>query len=273
MCGLVRIDNPFHTIDFHHHTLLKSDKQEDWDREMEADFGPRVRTMDASGINQAVLLPGNSLLGGGAVTDRAYNEFLAAYRARHGERFPYAFGGANPMSGKQALKDMEHAWGTLRLNGFVWHHRMYGMTINHPSMDPLWALAQEMGAPCAVHIFSESKLESPWRLQEIAERFPKVTFLALDGFSNADQSQWMPLIARHHPNIIFDTGALFGAGNFLDQFLRKIDYAPRLIFGSDYYPGLASHHSPAVIEILDLDAPDAVKEAILAKTLQKLLAR
>ena len=273
MSEYVSIDNPFHTIDFHHHTLLKSGKPEAWPGEIEVDFAARSRLMDANGIDQAVLLPGSTLLGAGMVGDRAYNEFLAAYRALHGERFPYVFAGANPTMGKQALQEMEYAWNTLRVNGFVWHHRTYGMTINHPMMEPLWSLAQDMGAPCAVHILSESKLESPWRLQEVAERFPKVTFLALDGFSNADQSQWMPFIARHHPNILFDTGALWAAGNLLEQFLRKIDHAPRLIFGTDYYPGMASHHPAALIEILDLECPDSVKEGILGKTLQKLIAR
>ncbi len=33
----IRIDNPFHTIDFHHHTALKSPDPVDWDAEIAQD--------------------------------------------------------------------------------------------------------------------------------------------------------------------------------------------------------------------------------------------
>jgi predicted TIM-barrel fold metal-dependent hydrolase len=46
-----------------------------------------------------------------------------------------------------------------------------------------------------------------------------------------------------------------------------------LIFGSDYYPGAIYHHPGALVEILGLNAPDAVKKEILSQTLQRLLNR
>ncbi len=269
----IRIDNPFHTIDFHHHTALKSADPADWDAEIAQDYATRTATMDPGGIDEAVLLPGNNLLGGGRVTERDYNEFLARYRFRHADRFPYAFATANPLNGRRALEDMEHAWKTLKLDGFVWHHRMFGVSVNHASMEPLWALAQDLGAPCAVHIFADSRLESPWRLEEVAERYPKIPFLALDGFSSADQCMWMPLIARRHPNIWFDTGALFAAGEMLFQFMKKIDFAPRLFLGTDNYPGLASRFPAALVEVLAMEVSDEVKAGILGGTLKALLAR
>ena len=107
----------------------------------------------------------------------------------------------------------------------------------------------------------------------MAERYPKIPFLALDGFSSADQCMWMPLIARRHPNIWFDTGALFAAGEMLFQFMEKIDFAPRLFLGTDNYPGLASRFPAALVEVLAMEVSDEVKAGILGGTLKALLAR
>lgn len=268
----VQVTNPFHTIDVHQHTLLKSTNREMWPQEIDADCATRCAVMDEGGIDQAILFPGNSLLGGATATDRDNNEYLAAYRARHRERFPWAFASVDPTTGDSALRELEYAWHTLKLDGFVWHHRTFGVSLNHACMEPLWQLARDLKAPVAVHILGESRLESPWRLQDVAERYPEIQFIAVDGFSNADHSQWMPLIARHHPNILFDTGAMFSAGSMLEAFVKKLKFEPRLVFGSDYYPGHVCPHPCGLIEILDMEVSDEVKAAALGGTIAKVLA-
>jgi hypothetical protein len=44
------------------------------------------------------------------------------------------------------------------------------------------------GLPALVHAHSWSKLESAWRLERLARRFPRVPIIALDPFSDYENA-------------------------------------------------------------------------------------
>jgi uncharacterized protein len=229
--GLIRNRAPsqFYIFDLHHHVTVPG-------LEIDKDIALRLAFMDANSIEQCLLMPAFSDAHPNGIADtRVVNNTIAAYRDRDPKRFPVACGIVGPLDGPGGEAEIERCIGALKLKGMVWHSRFQGVALNDPRMINLLKKIDELGILAFVHIFADSKLEAPWRLETLADQFPKVTFVALDAFSGAsDQAQSLPYIARKHPNILFDTAAMAPVGHGLRDFIEEVG-ADRLLFGSDLY--------------------------------------
>src|SRR4051812_3346724 len=74
------------------------------DREVEI----RLATMDATGVDQAVLIPGHGYIRADGLADtRKENDRIAAYRDRLPSRFPAAIGVVEPMYGARGLDEVQ----------------------------------------------------------------------------------------------------------------------------------------------------------------------
>lgn len=268
----------FDVFDIHHHVgaLAGLLEASGWFREdpeeLKADVNRRVAFMDRQGIRQALLMPGNGYPNARGIEDtRKVNDYVKRYQSVAPDRFPAVVGTVNPLEGKDALVEIERCIEKLGMNGMVWHHRFLGTILDHSMMNPFLDQLQRYNLPAFVHIIADSKLESPWRLEKLADRHPDVTFVALDGFSSPDQAQWMPYLASRHGNIVFDTGVMVSVGHLVQNFLSAVG-PERLVLGTDYYsePELFSHAFP-VAELLASDIDDASLRAILGDNARKLL--
>ncbi|MCL8207335.1 MAG: amidohydrolase family protein [Actinomycetia bacterium] len=228
--GTIRI------VDVHHHVgVLSLSEVRGTKVEPFADLSSRLALMDEHGIAQACLFPANSYPQAQGILDtQRQNDYIAEYRARRPDRFPAACAVVEPLHGEAAVREVRRVFEELGVNGLVFHHRFQGGPINAANMYPILDAARGYHRPIFVHVIAESQLESPWRLEELADAYPDVTFVALDAFSSPSQSQWMSYIATKHANIYFETGAMTSVGNRLAMFLARHG-SDRLIYGSDCY--------------------------------------
>jgi predicted TIM-barrel fold metal-dependent hydrolase len=238
----------------------------------EEDARIRLEFMDRHNIEQALLMPANGYPTPDGLSDtKRVNDALAEYRDKHKTRFPAALGTVSPLEGDGSLDEIDRCITQLGMRGIVWHHRFQGTAIDHPRMYLLLDRVRVHKVPAFIHIIADSKLESPWKLEMIADRYPDVTFVALDGFSSPDHAHWMPYLASKHPNIVFDTGVMVPVSHMLENFVQK-NGSHRLLLGTDFYssPKLFSHPFP-VYELLESDLSDDECANILGNNARKLL--
>jgi predicted TIM-barrel fold metal-dependent hydrolase len=273
----MRSAKDFDIFDIHQHVgavagLLEVDG---WYREgsaLRADVDRRLKFMDSQGVDAALLMPGNGYPNSRGIEDtRKVNDYVVTYRDMAPERFPAITGTVNPLEGKEALYEIERCMEKLGMNGMVWHHRFLGTVLDHSMMHPFLKQLTAYKLPAFVHIIADSKLESPWRLERLADKHPDLTFVALDGFSSPDQSQWMPYLASKHPNIVFDTGVLMSVGHSIKNFLNTVG-PERLLLGTDYYsdPELFNVAFP-ILELLASDIDDKSLRMIFGGNARRLL--
>jgi len=261
----MRSARDFEIIDIHQH-CGGADAMFGPGKAFTAEDDVRIRTgnMDRHGIDRAILLPSSM--------DRdivAANDFTAACRDLLPDRFPACLGTVDPTD-RGAPAEMDRCLGKLGMKGMAWHHRFNGVVLDHPGMKPLLARLQEAKLPAFIHIIAGSTLESPWRLENLADDFPDVTFVALDAFSSSDQAMWMPRIARTHPNMLFDTGVMTSVGHGLSRFVKRYG-ANRLLLGTDCYSEPAYHTPFPVTELLASPLADADLRLIFAGNIRRLL--
>lgn len=269
----------FRIFDVHHHAgsidayfgSTKKSTDDDPAKVRQLDVEARLRFMDAWGIEHALLMPasGHSTTNGISDTQRS-NDWVAEYRSCRSDRFPIAVGSVAPQDGDAAVTELHRCIDQLGMKGMVWHHRFLGCTINHPGMKPLLKILELRRVPAMIHVIAESTLESPWRLEILADEFAQLNFVALDAFSSPAQASWMQYIAKRHDNIYFDTGVLASAAHGLEKFI-EVAGADKLLFGTDHYSSPQLFNTPfALYELLAASLADTVKQDILGDNARRL---
>ena len=240
--------------------------------ELRQDVDSRLAFMDKFGIRQASVMPGNGYpVADGIEGTRRVNDYVLRYRNMCPDRLAACYGTVNPLEGVKALKEIDRCIDELGMSGMMWHHRFMGVVIDHAMMDEFVSRLQDHGKPAFIHLIADSKLESPWRLERLADRHPDATFVALDAFSSPDHSQWMPYIAEKHPNIMFDTGVMVSVGHLIENFLA-VAGPERLLLGTNFYSQPQLFHSPfPLTEFLNSDIEEAALRKILGGNARKLL--
>lgn len=272
----MRNPSDFPSFDIHHHVGsldIVSGAAGNAVPTLEDDIERRLAYMDENNIAQVMLMPSNGYAApDGIAATRRVNDYVARYRDTLPRRFPAAVGTVSPLDGPGAVAELDRCIEGLGMKGIVWHHRFQGTAIDHPMMDPFLERLQHYKLPAFIHLIADSSLESPWRLEILADRYPDVQFVALDGFSSPDHAHWMPYLASKHPNIIFDTGVLVSVSHLIEIFVRKVG-AHRLLLGTDFYsfPKLFNTAFP-LNEILASDLTDEECRAILYGNAKRLLS-
>jgi predicted TIM-barrel fold metal-dependent hydrolase len=236
-------------FDVHHHVgSLASFAGQGSTRAMTAqdDVATRLRYMDAHGIAQCLLLPAEYPAAGAEGGLTPVNDAVARYCSMAPDRFPAMLAAVDQRDTGQALEEIDRCVEVHGVRGFVWHHHFLGTFLDDPRMRPLIARIHEHGLPVFVHLMASSFLESPWRLQSLADEFSETTFVALDGFSSVNQAQWMGYIAEKHPKILFDTGMATSVSHGFVEFIDRVG-AERLLFGSDFYSQPTFFTIPAML--------------------------
>ena len=150
-------DKPF---DIHAHVAYPIDdnfaETEPVSSYIEREYSARVKLMDANGIGQSVLMPSTQRFrkAEGIENTKKLNDLVAAYVAKHSDRFPVGIGTVEPTHGDKSLKELERLAKDLKFRGVVWHHNVCGVPIDDPFMRPILRKMSELQLIPFIHIFS-----------------------------------------------------------------------------------------------------------------------
>lgn len=258
-------DKPF---DLHQHVLPPVDanysENASIDSHVDTDYKARVKIMDDNGMGQSVIMAGtlHNRKTEGIENTKKLNDLVAAYVAKHSDRFPVGVGTVEPTHGEASLRELERIARELKLRGVVWHHRNCGVAIDDAFMRPIIRKMSELKLIPFVHV-SQPGEESIWKLEILAEDFPNVTFLALNGLSNYENFGQAFCIAKRTKNILFDTAPSIGLlrEKGVESFV-KLFGADRLFFGSDLYAMVPSYRHNVTLDIVkhsDITAEEKAK--------------
>jgi predicted TIM-barrel fold metal-dependent hydrolase len=269
---------PVFVIDTHHHVgsleaLGLSIGTEGMAAEevAEVEFDARIETLDNTGVDQAIVIPGQGYLRPDGMADtRRVNDGMAAYRDRRPDRFPAAVGVVEPLYGDRGLEELDRIHDELGLVGVSFHTRFQGVATNSPLVVRLVRRMAELGLVPFVHAVAEVADEALWKVQDLARAIPDTTVIVLDGFSSFERAEEVLPVARATPNLVFDTSLSHSAYG-LERYIREIG-ADRLVFGTDVYSHVRPHqHNETLARVLAMDLDDGARTAILSGNLRRIL--
>jgi predicted TIM-barrel fold metal-dependent hydrolase len=166
------------------------------------------------------------------------------------EQIIIGYGVGDPTKVDLALLRREHAAGRLQLIGEV-GSQYEGITPNDPRMEPLFAIAEELDVPLALHMhpgppgapyppFSMTNMRAanghPLLLEDMLVRHPKLRlYLMHAGWPFLDE---MKALLYEHPQAYVDIGVIAWSQPHPEfyRFLRGLveaGYGNRIMFGSD----------------------------------------
>lgn len=246
-------DQPF---DIHQHVNASIDdnyaESGSADSTIEKDYSVRAKIMDANGIPQSVMMPGTRRYrkAEGIVSTRKLNDLVAAYVAKHSDRFPIGIGTVEPTHGDLSLRELERIARELKFRGVVWHHTNCGVPVDDPFMRPILRKMSELQLIPFIHV-TQPPAEAIWMLETLAAEFPDIMFVALDGLAQYQHIPQAFEIAKKRKNILFDTGPSIGLlrETGVEQWVKQIG-ADRLVFGSDLYATVPSYRHNITLDIV-----------------------
>lgn len=234
----------------------------------------RLASMDASGIHRAILGPSYQYLMPNGIADtRRYNDRIAAFRRRAPQRFPFAIGAIEPRQGPAAVEEVRRIKEELGMVGFMSHARLQGCYVDSPWMRKCVREAADLGMAPFVHSHHGSLLESPWRVERLAQEFPETTFVVLDGLAGYEEPELFFDICKRRDNLLFDTGMWSNATGKLMS-AAKVLGARRLVFGSGLYSYPMGFRRTEIVQVIrESSLSDVDKAGVLAGNLYRVLGR
>jgi predicted TIM-barrel fold metal-dependent hydrolase len=272
------VADSFFVIDTHHHVgslealgLSVGTEGLSPEEVSQVEFEARLATMDNTGVDQAIVIPGQGYLRPDGMADtRRINDGMAAYRDRRPDRFPAAVGVVEPLYGERGLEELDRIRDELGLVGVSFHTRFQGVATNSPLVVRLVRRMAELGLVPFVHAVAEVPDEALWKVQDLARAIPDTTMIVLDGFSSFERAGEVLPVALATPNLVFDTSLSHQAYG-LERYVREVG-AHRLVFGTDVYSHVTPHrHNETLARVLAMDVDDEARAAILAGNLRRIL--
>ncbi|MEM1586972.1 MAG: amidohydrolase family protein [Candidatus Bathyarchaeia archaeon] len=165
-----------------------------------------IKSMDLNGSDLAIISP---LVGypfpNGIKDTMRQNDRIAETLEKYPDRFPCGLGIVNPYEGDKAIEEVHRIMRDLGLKGLLFHTAFQGTYINNPMvLKIIEELSKYPGAVVMAHTTGWPPAE-PWRLGELAERFPNLTFIsAHPSISVGQLAQHIPF-CRRLKNLYVDT--------------------------------------------------------------------
>jgi hypothetical protein len=193
-----------------------------------------LATLDEAGIDVCVLFQG-----GVPHDPRAGNAHLLAAVKGQPRILPGCL--VNPTMGPLATEDLQRCVDqgarTVKLMGAI-----HGYRLDSPCVDPVLALAQELGIPATIHSGSELSGCAPVYIATLAKRHPGVTII-MDHMGYREWIGQAVQAAVECPNIYLGTTLIAAAEPITIKNIvidGKVG-ADRIVFGSNSPAGVAAH--------------------------------
>jgi predicted TIM-barrel fold metal-dependent hydrolase len=267
----------FHVIDCHHHSgslealgIMNPTGAGSAEEVAAQELQARLDSMDATGVDQAILIPGHGYIRPDGMADtRRVNDHIAAYRDSLPSRFPAAMGVVEPMYGRRGLDEVQRCKDELGLAGISFHTRFQGVATNSPLVITLVNRMVELGLVPYVHAVAEVADEALWKVQEVARAVPDTPIVVLDGFSSFERAEEALRAAELTPNLVFDMSLAHSFGT-IEHFVRRHG-AARVVFGTDLYSHVRAGKNHILEGLLASALDDDAKRAILAGNISRIL--
>ena len=269
------------TIDVHHHigglgALLPALERKGAPRrnpDTTADQLERVSYLEGIGADHCVVMPSFEYpTRRGPLDIQKTNDEIVEYSSKSDFVFA-AMGIVDPltMDVGQAVTESRRL-SELGIKGLAFHNRFQRVPINSPIMKEIIHGARDHFHVFAVHCVAESQLEAPWRLLDLAQTFPDVSFLSLSSLSGFSQCQEMTFLMGRSTNIYVDTAAMLSFGGWIERIVGEVGIE-RMLFGTDLY--LDPHprfDTAALNSVLGADISEEDRIAILDRNARRMFS-
>lgn len=227
-----------------------------------------IKRMDYNGTDMAVISP---LVGypapNGIKDTMRQNDVIAAAIEKYPDRFPCGLGIVNPYEIDKAIEEVHRIMSDLGLKGLSFYMMHQGTYLNHPLVIKiLKELSTYPGAVVMAHTHAYIPGE-PWRLGELAEMFPNLTFVSAHPHVEVGQlAQHIPF-CRRLKNLYVDTALWIPEDE--TWLTAKAIGADRILYGGDI--GGISRVSFALLQLLLTDVfTEEELEKIFSKNASKI---
>ncbi|MDL2314017.1 amidohydrolase family protein [Desulfovibrio sp. OttesenSCG-928-C14] len=195
-----------------------------------------LQEVDKAGISQIVCTGRDMRSAGGAYIS---NDYVAGLVAEFPDRI-IGLAGADPLTGDQAIRDIEYAIETLKLKGVSMDPALMEISAADPRLYPIYQKCSELNVPVFLTIgpiptkMGKLKYADPLLIDEVAADFPKLKILCSHG--GFPWTQQMVTIAWRHENVYFEPSVYFGLPGVVDILVEAANsiIGDRLCFGSAY---------------------------------------
>jgi predicted TIM-barrel fold metal-dependent hydrolase len=228
-----------------------------------------IERMDRYGLDVAVVIA-HAWAGWTLSQYQREHDLIAAEVMRHPDRF-IGFCWTDPHLGTEAVKEFERCVTQLGYRGLKFHPVYQRFNFDDPIIYPLIERAEEFGVPVVAHLDLQIPGCEPWRMVNLAKRFPNVQFIMAHMGRDIQAIQDLSIgrIPLPVPNLILEGSSTTSDAYGTFQGPATILGPTRIIFGSDAAP----FHHPAInlLKIDLLDMPDEWKALILGGNMVRVL--
>lgn len=222
-------------FDVHHHVGALHDAS--WKRTTDEKAEHHARVLERYGISGSAIMPSPTYTNPDGLEDtRAVNDEIAEMLSAYSDWFKAGFGTVEPLYGETGLGEIDRIVDELELDGVMWHNRWQSEYVDANIMYDMIERAADHETIVGLHAHCDSELTAPWRIFDVAESFPEITFLVFDAFSSKVQGKQVVSELRHRnlDNVVFDTALMI---EFDRQITPSLDVlgTENVVFGSDLY--------------------------------------
>ena len=205
-------------IDFHGHVGR-------WDRYGMIDAPDRMlRAMDMVGIDVACVF--NTFHSDGTTG----NDLTARFVTQDPDRF-VGFAYVSPLMPERMLPELRRAIDELGFVAIKLYPPYTPWPLNGRQWHPIYEFADERGLAVIIHTDAGPQSD-PELLGEVAQRFPRVNFVAGHSGNTPEPRGRAIAAAQAHPNIYLETCSSFRTPGVIEQLVDEAG-ADRVLFGSD----------------------------------------
>jgi predicted TIM-barrel fold metal-dependent hydrolase len=221
-----------------------------------------VAQMDSCGIDGALVIA-HAWAGWTIDQYRAEHDVIANEISKHPRRL---FGAcwADPTLGADAVRELERAVIELGYLAVKLHPVYQRFVFDGEIVDPIIAMARQLGIPVIAHMDLRVPGCEPWRMVRLARRYPDVVFVMAHMGRDARSLQDLSFAhaARDVPNVVLEGSSTTTDAYGTFQGPAEVLGPDRVLFAAD----AGAFHHPAVnllkLDLLDLER--ATKARILA---------
>jgi len=218
-----------------------------------------LATMDRCGVQVAVS-SGHTALADMVLGNKEIAELTAEQAGRW-----YGYTVYNPNYPDLCRRELALYASRRSMVGLKLHPSYHQCALNDPAYGPAYEFAASHDLIVLTHTWGESPYDAPKVLAQVAEAYPRVTFLA--GHSGFGEFDTCIEVARRLPNVYLELTAAYRIGGLIQRMVERAG-AHKIVFGCDL-PWFDPHYAIGCIVMAHIS--DEARRAILHDNAWRLL--
>jgi len=177
----------------------------------------------------------------------------------------YGYAVINPNYGREVERELALYDERPTFVGLKFHPSIHQYPLTGEGYEAALGFASERKLLVLTHTWGHSPYDSPSHLEEVAGRYPDVTFLA--GHSGYGEFDACMRVAQRHANVYLELTAAYAVGGLLEEMVEGVG-ADRIVLGYDL-PWFDPYYAIGCVLMAHLD--DGARRAILFENGRRLL--